>query len=477
MRRLTILFLALGAACGPTVDPRTAQRPDAADQWLRRAKASYHSGDFDDAHEASKQALVIAPKDEEIRLMAARVALTKLDFADALKHTAAINTTEAHSLRGRAHWYAGEVEQAADELEAMLADPSVKDPWARDVARLARRGIGRKPFQLEGRVIAPVDMPRFIGQVPVGPANVVPCELEGERILALVATGTSEVIIDSNSRKEPAWVNLRFNDVEVKDVPALTKDLSPLSRQLGIPIKALLGVNFLRHAHATFDRRGDQFIVRKSDATAPPDASRIPIYYVRGGGMTIRANFATKDDVGSPLLVDTSRFVSVAVDDDIWKRAGVDITKLTPVGDAPNIRRGQLPMFRFGGYDLSKIAALQGLEMTEIQQAIDVDLGGLIGAELLELFRVTFADEGRFIWAEVDPTAVSQPPKPALPPPDNAPPPPPPPPSPKSGEPPKPPQSGGTNPVKPPATTPPPGPAATTPRDGPGAKTIPGGKQ
>ena len=53
------------------------------------------------------------------------------------------------------------------------------------------------------------------------------CELEGEQVLAMIATATGEVVLDSNSRKEPAWVNLRFGEhVEIKDVPAITQDLS-----------------------------------------------------------------------------------------------------------------------------------------------------------------------------------------------------------------------------------------------------------
>src|SRR5690606_19725670 len=99
-----------------------------------------------------------------------------------------------------------------------------KDPWARDVAKLARRGHGRHPFSIDG-VVAAVEMPGG-----GGPALVVPCELDGERILALVATNFGEMMIDSSTRKEPAWVNLRFGErFEVKDVPALTHDLSGIS--------------------------------------------------------------------------------------------------------------------------------------------------------------------------------------------------------------------------------------------------------
>jgi hypothetical protein len=110
---------------------------------------------------------------------------------------------------------------------------------------------------MDGGLVAAVEMPRQLDRVSLEAANVVPCDLDGERVLALVATGSSEVVLDSNSRREPAWVSLRFDRLEIKDVPAMVSDLAPISRQLGVPVRALLGAQLLRHAHATVDRRGD----------------------------------------------------------------------------------------------------------------------------------------------------------------------------------------------------------------------------
>jgi hypothetical protein len=250
---------------------------------------------------------------------------------------------------------------------------------------------------------------------------VVPCELDGERILALVATGTSEVLVDSNSRKDPAWVSLRFDHLEVKDVPALTQDLSAITRQLGVPIKALLGSQFLRHAHVTFDRRGDQFVVRRQDAVAPPEGSRVPLYYLRGGGMLLRATVTSKDDDPIALFVDSSRPFPLLLQDAAWKKAGVDLTTLTALPDAPGVKHGMVPVFRVGGFDLAKMPAIAGADMGELTSVMDIDLGGVIGADLLAFFRVTFEDEGRFMWIEPDPTllgpqqaaAPAPPPRPA----------------------------------------------------------------
>jgi len=432
-RALAFLLLPmLPLACGPAVSPQSSTRSPVAAKWTDRAKSSYRAGDFEDARDAASHALAVAPADVEVRELAGRVALVRLDFAEALRVTEGLDSTTAHALRGRAFWFSGDIEHAADELEALLTDPQVKDPWAREVAGLARRGAGRHPFEMDGGLVGAVEMPRAIDRVPLGAANVVPCELDGERILALVATGTSEVLVDSNSRKDPAWVNLRFDRLEVKDVPALTQDLSAISRQLGVPIKALLGSQFLRHAHVTFDRRGDQFVVRRQDAPAPPDASRVPLYYLRGGGMILRATITPRDDDAIALFVDSSRPFPLFLVDGAWKKAGVDPAALTSLPDTPSIKHGTVPIFRVGGFDLAKMPAIAGADLGELATVAEIDLGGVIGADLLAFFRVTFEDEGRFMWIEPDPTLLG-PQAPAAPPGAPVPPPAPAPAAPPSG--------------------------------------------
>ena len=403
-------------ACGSGSDAKTPSRSPLAAKWLDRAQTSFKSGDFEDAREAAKSALQAAPNDPEVKLINARIALARLDYEDAIKLTEGMETTETHALRGRAFWYRGDLEQAADELESMLSDPNVKDEWAREVAGLARRGIGRHPFEIEGGLVGSVEMPA------AGPALVVPCELEGEQVLALIATATGEVVLDSNSRKEPAWVNLRFGEhVEVKDVPAITQDLSGLSRQMGAPIKLLLGVNLLRHTHATFDRRGDQFVVRKNEPAAPPDATRVPLWYVRGGGMLVRAGVAQQSPEKSVLLVDTSSMFPVGLEDALWKKAGVDLAKLTPSAGSPNVKEGIVPVVRFAGFDLPQIPGVEGAPVSDIKASLDTDLGGILGAGLLSLFRVTFGDEGRFLWLEADPALLAPPDRSGPPKPPSAP--------------------------------------------------------
>lgn len=456
----------LVAACGDGPDANAPNRPPIADKWLARAKAGYRTGDLDDASASIDSALKAAPKDTETRLVAARIALARLDYKRAIELTEGLATTDARGLRGRAFWYQGDIDRAADELEEMLRDPSVKDPWARDVSKLARRGQGRHPFALEGGVLANVEMP------PAGPAMVVPCELDGERVLALVATAMGEVMIDNTSRKDPSWVSLRFAErLEVKDVPALPYDLSNFSKQLGAPIKVLLGVNFLRHAHTTFDRRGSQFVVRKFDPPAPPEAARVPVFYVRGGGMMMRSQVSKQDD-GSLLFVDSTAFYPLALDDQLLKRSGADLASFRQEpGAPPNWKMGFLPFFKLGPLDLPQVPAMQGAPLAEYKGNFEgVDLGGVLGAGLMSAFRVTFTEEGRFVWMELDPSLAEPQRDPRAVPPEA---PPAAAPAPGGGplrlEPPKP----GGAPGKPSGAAPPAPPPAAAPAPKPGAATPP----
>jgi hypothetical protein len=75
--------------------------------------------------------------------------------------------------------------------------------------------------------------------------------------------------------------------------------------------------------------------------------------------------------------------------------------------DNPSVKRGTVPIFRIGGFDLRQMPALQGMDTGDLTAGLDVDLAGIVGADLLAFFRVTVADDGRFIWIEPDPALVA----------------------------------------------------------------------
>ncbi|MGC4091853.1 MAG: hypothetical protein QM756_29015 [Polyangiaceae bacterium] len=291
------------SACGPGSGVGEASWPPVGKKWYDRADASFHQGDMEDAREAIDNALKVVPERTEARLLSAKVALAGLDYDRVHASLKGLETTDARSLRGRAYWYAGDVDHAADELEKLLSDPEVRDPWATEIAKLARVGTGRKPFSVSGGMLAVTEMPR------AGTSSlIVPLELNGEPALGLVATGTAEAVIDSSGGARPTWVSLRFGErMEVRDVPVLAKDLSGISRQVNAPIKILLGVNLLRHLRPTFDFSGGQFVVRAFDPPPPPVATTVKLSYVRGGGMIVRGAFGAESNGGRRFVADRHR--------------------------------------------------------------------------------------------------------------------------------------------------------------------------
>ncbi len=394
------MLAGLSAGCSGAAGPDIS-RPEKAETWYRRAQHEYREADFDEAHDSVQKALAIVAEDPQVRLLAGEVALASLDYAEVLRLLKGVPGTEAARLRGRALWFKGDLEGAANELEAMLNDPEVKDDWAKATSKLARRGEGRIPFELKGGMLGVVEM---VHVSPVAPYFVVPLEIDGEAALAMITTGSGEVVVDSATRPEPSWISLRFDHLEVRDVPALAQDLSGITKELGAPIKAMLGVNLLRRLNATFDFSGHQFVVRSFAPPPPPAATRLDVHYARGGGMVARSPFGGEKGPRATLLVDTSKPFALALDADGWKKAGIDAMtlKLIPSDPDQKMREGTIPLMRLGAFDFPRVSGLFGFPITDLEKQTAIDLDGVIGAGLLYPNRCTFADGGRILWIEDD---------------------------------------------------------------------------
>lgn len=406
---LTVIVAALFAVGCGALGPSQPSWPPLQKKWFERAKHSFQRVDIDDAQLAVSNALRIDPHRQQVRVLAARVALAELEFDRAVQLLQGINTSEAHAIRARALWYAGDLEQAADELDKLLADPDVHDPWAEQVVKLARQGAGRKPFRLSGGLLAVTEMPQVSKT-----ALVVPVDVNGEPGLGLIATGTAEAYVDSSGgNSEPAWVSLRFgNSVEVHDVPALPKDLSGISQRLKAPIKMLIGVNLLRHLHCTFDFTGGQFVVRTFEPPPPPHATTVKLAYVRGGGMVLRSALGSQENAPrAALLVDTTMTFPLALDAAGWKKAGVKLAALKGIDGSPDLRRGVLPVLRLGAFEVPGVPAIYGAPIDGAEQSLGVRLDGIVGSGLLAAFRVTLVDGGRTMWLEDIPTEALRTPK------------------------------------------------------------------
>jgi hypothetical protein len=390
--------------CGNVIVQSVTVRPKKAQQWYEKALEQYGQADMDAANESSQQALDLVPEDEEIKMLAARVALARLELDRTLQLLTGLEGLQAASLKGRAHWYKGDLENAAHELEKVVGDPESDDSWAKEIIKLAVEGAGaRQPFDIvtsDGRLEV-VQMARVAG----APLYVVPVEIDGDSALALISTGSAEVMLDSTARREPSWVSLRFGKrLEVKDVPTLPQDLSEMSRRLGAPIKALIGSNLLRHLHVTLDHRGRQFVARSFEAPPPPVASRVDVFYLRGGGMVLGGAMGEGSEQRVSLFVDTGMSHSLALDKDGWKKAGLDAATLPLLDGAggEKLRTGDIPLLKLGSFSLPTTKAVFGprIPIAKVEKELGIDIDGTLGAGVLADFRVTFSDRGRVLWVE-----------------------------------------------------------------------------
>ncbi len=379
-----------------------SERPEAANKWFKRAEKDFGQARVDEAHEAIQKALSLAPGDPEVRLLGSRVALARLEYDETIRLLKGVQGSDAQALRGRAYWYRGDLSSAADELEGMLNDPEVRDDWAKAIATLARRGEGRTPFATSGAMLASVEMAQVS---PIAPYLVIPVEIDGEQALAMVSTGMAEVVIDSSSRSEPSWISLRLGGrLEVSDVPALTQDLTGVSKELGAPIKALLGVNLLRHLNVTIDYTGRQFVARTYAPQPPPNATRVNLYYARGGGMVISTPLGAADDSRAALFVDSGMRFPIALDEHGWEKAGITASDLKPIPGDPEqkLKEGVVPLLKLGAFDLRHVPGVFGAPVAEIEKGLKFDVDGIIGSPILANYRITLSDGGRIMWIEDD---------------------------------------------------------------------------
>jgi hypothetical protein len=392
-------------SCAPAVTNREPEWPTVAKKWFDRAEASFNALDMSDAEVSIKNALELEPERASVHLLAANIALSQMRYDEAVSLLAGQKSATAGGLRARAYWYSGRLSEAADELERLLEDPDVKDPWAQGVAQLARSGAGREPFRVTGALLAVVDMPRM----PV-PTLIVPLELNGDPVLALVATGTPEVVVDSTQQK-PSWVSIRFGRrLEVKDVPALSRDLSSLSRRVGAPIKLLLGVNLLRRLNVTFDFYASQFVVRAFSPPPPPNATSIDLSYIKGGGMVMRSRFGNEANAkAASFLIDTGILFPLAMTESGWQKAGVDPKTFESVPGEATLKQGLVPRLELGSFDLPRIPAVYGLPLGELEQSGGIHLDGVVGSALMSEFRVSLVDQGRTLWLEEMPQPLQAP--------------------------------------------------------------------
>src|SRR5687767_1365663 len=99
--------LAVGMGCSGAASPDSSCS-ETADKWFRRSQQAYQIADVEEARDSIQKTLALCP-DEKTRVLAARIALARLDYAETLRLLKGVEASEASSLRGRALWYKGDL--------------------------------------------------------------------------------------------------------------------------------------------------------------------------------------------------------------------------------------------------------------------------------------------------------------------------------------------------------------------------------
>ncbi|MBK7396528.1 MAG: hypothetical protein IPJ34_09570 [Myxococcales bacterium] len=187
--------------------------------------------------------------------------------------------------------------------------------------------------------------------------------------------------------------------MEFRDVPALVEDLSGYSQQQ-VPIGALIGANFLRRLHATFDRGADQLVLRRDDPPNPPTLTRLPVAWVRGGGMVVRATIKKEFELSGGLGSTAARRGASRSPSPPGRFVGVDVSKMQTYNDTKYER---LTNIKLGALDLGPAVGVSGATAIEDKlKQLDVTTIGALGMTFLGAMRVSLVENGRTMWIETD---------------------------------------------------------------------------
>jgi hypothetical protein len=155
------------------------------------------------------------------------------------------------------------------------------------------------------------------------------------------------------------------------------------------------------------DYTGHQFVARAYAPPPPPHATRVPLYYARGGGMMMTTPIGTGADTNASLFIDSALRFPIALDERGWTKAGVLPNTLSPVQAAPDLKEGVVPLLKLGSFELRRVPGVLGngamsTSIADLEKGLRQDVDGVLGAFVLANYRITLADGGRTMWFEDD---------------------------------------------------------------------------
>jgi hypothetical protein len=175
----------------------------------------------------------------------------------------------------------------------------------------------------------------------------------------------------------------------MRDVPAITRDLSPIGEELGVRIDAVLGADVLLRFTTTIDFRERWVVLRREGSEAAAEAPSAP-YAMLGGFLAVEATF--DGNVTGWVTLDTAGLFPLAITDAIVTGLGRDLASLPAAPNAPNdtIKILELERIRIGAVEVQGVPAATGLVPADLTELAGVPISGMVGAGMLGEMRVTF---------------------------------------------------------------------------------------
>lgn len=396
---LVLLLAACGGAAASGGTTPTPSEANQAPSWTERATTAYTAGEFDAAWRASQNALQLDPADEQATEVAARVALSRLDADRAL---AAL--TRAHGpvlLRLRARAYA--MKQAYTDVARDLAAVDGQEPhdgWAEAMLPLSQNASPGPYFDVSGAATAELPYQGEPAQVPI---PIVAISIHGHATHALIATSASMTVVDDDLEGRATFLrDIAFGDMHVHTVPAFSRDLSSIENAVHMPIGAVIGTDLLLRLHATLDGPRRMLVVRTEAPTIPQDSIAMPLTAFEGTLLTARAGLI--DAPESFFVLDSAGGFVLALSED-----GVEAMRLAPAdlhdipnSPVPSAKLVDVTTFRFGGAAIEHVPGVTGLVQPDLVRLAGTRIHGVIGAQFLNQFQMTFDTEGHAIAFHID---------------------------------------------------------------------------
>lgn len=402
MRLAPIIFFAACGATSTTAGPRgpssgaAAGEPASSEEqggalaarWTGRGEAAWSAGDLAKASAAFDRALQADGSLVRARIGKARALLAESDPAAAAEMLSGLDDASARTLRAQALFH-GSLPGAAGALEELAPTKG----FAHSALVLTRALRSRRPLQVEGRRAA-------IPLLTDLPLPAVPAIADGAMTRMLVDTGAFETVVDRTIASRLGFeaghgviASLALGSLVVRNVPAVSRDLSGLGRSLGAPVTGVVGMRLLALLHATIDYPSGWLVLGTQGPDLRPagDGVRVPYWLVDGQFLTVRAR-ADEAPEGAYLVSGGGTF-AVALSDE-----GLRSTGRRPEGlerEADGFARYALSKLRVGRLEVSEVPAIHFVFPERLVAETGVHYAGVLSHAFLAQWRVSVDSDHR----------------------------------------------------------------------------------